>query len=198
MRRREMANNEYVEELLKLPYTHVLRRDDEGDWIASVEELDGCTTHGDTYQEAFGRLLEMQRAWFEDALESGQPIPKPRQEEEAWSGKWLQRVPPSLHRLIARVAKIEGASLNQWVAVVLAREVGHSLAIQEARTEDHWGRFAEPFFGDVDLRISAPPGFGMDWTPRIVGPRWGVVPDDDENLAGHRKEHDRAHRGARR
>ena len=35
-----------------LSYGIALRKDEEGDWVARIEELPGCTAHGGTQAEA--------------------------------------------------------------------------------------------------------------------------------------------------
>jgi len=44
--------------------------------------------------------------------------------EELPSGKWLQRVPRTLHRDLIRLAEREGVSLNQLVTSLLSEAVG--------------------------------------------------------------------------
>ncbi len=61
--------------------------------------------------------------WIEDALESGDPVPEPRDTED-FSGKVVLRMPKSLHRDLARRAKVEGVSLNQIMVTNLARSIG--------------------------------------------------------------------------
>ena len=43
-----------------------------------------------------------------------------------FSGKFITRVPPSLHERIAAAATAAGMSLNQWVQIALEREATHS------------------------------------------------------------------------
>jgi antitoxin HicB len=107
-----------------LPYGIMLRKDEEDDWVARVEELPGCTAHGGTQADALEKLEEVRTAWIEDAIESGDGIPEPKASEELPSGKWLQRVPRSLHKSLTDLAKREGVSLNQFVTTVLAEAVG--------------------------------------------------------------------------
>ena len=107
-----------------LPYTVVVRRDEEGDYVARIDELPGCSTHGENPQDALENLKEVQKAWIEDCLEQGDPIPEPDMEESLPSGKWLQRVPRSLHRELGRLAKREKVSLNQLVTSILSEAVG--------------------------------------------------------------------------
>ena len=56
-------------------------------------------------------------------LEDGVPVPEPRKAEE-YSGKFVVRVPRSLHRQLATVAERDGASLNTYVNTTLAQAVG--------------------------------------------------------------------------
>jgi antitoxin HicB len=115
-----MELNDY----LNLPYTITLRRDDEGDWIARVQELSGCTAHGSTEMEALERLEEAKREWLAAALEDHVSIPLPDAADQLPSGKWVQRVPRSLHQSLARLAKTENTSLNQLVMSILSSYVG--------------------------------------------------------------------------
>src|SRR5581483_2410870 len=131
---------------LALPYTLQLRRDQEGDFVAKVVELDGCVAHGATEAEALERLREMQSLWLQDALEAGSSIPVPQQaDEELPSGKWLQRVPRSLHAQLAKLAVREGVSLNQLVTSLLSEAVGRSAPKPSATA--HIGAEAALFAG---------------------------------------------------
>lgn len=58
--------------------------------------------------------------------------------EEEYSGKFLVRLPKSLHRQLAEEAEREGVSLNQWITAILSRAVGSSQVLQpeEKREED--------------------------------------------------------------
>ena len=60
---------------LDLPYTVIVRRDDDGDFVAKIEELPGCSAHASTPAEAFENLREVQRLWIEDAIEARHPVP---------------------------------------------------------------------------------------------------------------------------
>jgi len=62
------------------------------------------------------------RGWLQVSLEDGDPIPEPRPEEE-YSGKFVVRVPRSLHRQLVEEAERDGVSLNQYVNVALASAV---------------------------------------------------------------------------
>jgi antitoxin HicB len=110
---------------LSLPYTIELQHDLDG-WFVRVKELPGCISQGDTAGEALEMIQEAMTLWLEVALEDGDPIPEPRELDD-YSGKFVVRVPRSLHRDLVDRAAEEGVSLNQFVNVALARATGRSV-----------------------------------------------------------------------
>ncbi len=66
-----------VQRLLTLPYHRVVRGTPTDGYVASVAELSGCLTDGDTPTEALASLDEAMAAWFESHLVHGDPIPGP-------------------------------------------------------------------------------------------------------------------------
>jgi len=117
-----------VEEYLRLPYTIEVFRDDNQDhpgWVARVVELPGCITQGDTFSELGEMLEDVMRSWIQTALADGVEIPEPRPAEN-YSGKFIVRVPKSLHRELAETAEREGVSLNAFVIAALSKAVGQS------------------------------------------------------------------------
>jgi antitoxin HicB len=120
-----------LEDYLKLPYTITLQRDDEGDWIARINELKGCTAHGATQAEALADVEEAEREWIQAALEDGISVPTPEPEERLPSGKWVQRAPRRLHKALTALAKAEATSLTQLVVMILSTYVGASEVDQQ-------------------------------------------------------------------
>jgi antitoxin HicB len=121
-----MASYKTIEEYLNLPYTLEVTRDNDADdpgWVARIIELPGCITQGDTFEELGEMIEDAMRAWIEVSMEDGDPIPEPRPIED-FSGKFVTRVPRSLHRDLVQAAEKEGVSLNAIVNVALARAVG--------------------------------------------------------------------------
>jgi antitoxin HicB len=114
-----------VEYYLSLPYTIELIVEPTGGWFVAVKELPGCMSEGDTPEEAVEMIRDAMRGWIEISLEDGNPIPEPRGLED-YSGKFVVRVPRSLHRELVERAAQEGVSLNQYVNVALAQAVGRS------------------------------------------------------------------------
>ena len=114
-----------VEHYLTQPYRIELMREDAQTWFARVPQLPGCMSEGSTPEEAVAMVQEAMALWIELALEDGALIPVPRLTEE-YSGKFVVRMPKSLHRDLAEAAQREGVSLNQLVVTELARAVGCS------------------------------------------------------------------------
>jgi antitoxin HicB len=129
-----------VDYYMNLPYTIELRRDSEEGWFVCVKELRGCMSQGDTAEEALAMIQDAMSAWLEVALEDGLPVPEPRSDED-YSGKFVVRVPRSLHRELVEMADREGVSLNQYINVVLAHSVGRFVpAGPTAVEEPGWPR----------------------------------------------------------
>lgn len=105
---------------LSLPYTRILKQDDEGQFIATIAELPGCMADGQTEVEALNNLKEIQSAWITAALKADTEIPLPQLDDELPSGKWVQRVPRALHARLVATAKEDDISLNQLVISFLA------------------------------------------------------------------------------
>lgn len=115
-----------IEEYLTLPYTIEVYRDDsdgEVGHVARVVELPGCMTQADNFAELEEMIQDAMRAWIETAIENGQSIPEPQAPDE-YSGKFVVRIPKSLHRQLAERASREGVSLNALVSVALGQYVG--------------------------------------------------------------------------
>ena len=117
---------------ISLPYTRMLKRDTDGDVVASIAELPGCIAHGVSEAEALEFLSEVMSAWIDERLSSNLDIPVPEGEEELPSGKWVQRVSRSLHQELVKLAKAEDVSLNQLVTTILAEAVGRRRAVGAA------------------------------------------------------------------
>jgi predicted RNase H-like HicB family nuclease len=48
---------------------------EEGGYIASVPELPGCVSEGDTFEEALAMIQDALRGWLHVAAKHGDPIP---------------------------------------------------------------------------------------------------------------------------
>jgi antitoxin HicB len=119
-----------IDYYLSLDYPITIHHDPEGGFVGEIEDLPGCMTQAESLDELYEAMEEARRAWIEAAYENGQDIPVPRELDEH-KGKILVRVSRSLHRQLARAAKREGVSLNQYITGILAAGVhGDLLAAQ--------------------------------------------------------------------
>ncbi len=106
-----------------LPYNRLIQEmhDESGHYFyGRILELDGCQSTADTLEELNESLNEAMEGYVEIKLEKGLPIPEPFVEEKT-SGKFLVRIPKSLHRRLAIEAEREGVSLNQYALYKLSR-----------------------------------------------------------------------------
>lgn len=112
-----------VEDYMNLPYNYIVQpiTDESGFYFyARVLELDGCQSTGETFEEAFENLKEAMRGWIETKLENGFDVPLPVGYDD-FSGKFLVRIPKSLHYKLSVEAEQEGVSLNQYALYKLSR-----------------------------------------------------------------------------
>jgi predicted RNase H-like HicB family nuclease len=53
----------------------------DGDYIAEIEELKGCSAFGETPEEALKEIEIAMELWIETAKKHGKPIPKPKSQK---------------------------------------------------------------------------------------------------------------------
>ncbi|MGN8739914.1 type II toxin-antitoxin system HicB family antitoxin [Bilifractor sp. HCP3S3_D3] len=112
-----------IDEYMQLPYTRLIQEenDETGHYFyGKILELDGCQSTGDTLDELNTSLTEAMRGYLETKMEFGLPIPMPMK-KSSFSGKFVIRIPRSLHQRLAVEAKQEGVSLNQLALCKLSR-----------------------------------------------------------------------------
>lgn len=98
-----------------------LSKEEGGGYSVFFPDLPGCWSDGATPEEAVKNGRDALESWLAVAQEFGDEIPKPF---SAVSGRFVQRVPRSLHaQLIAR-AKAEGVSLNTLVVSLVSEGIG--------------------------------------------------------------------------
>lgn len=69
-----------IQDYMNLPYNFVIKQitDESGTYFhATVLELDGCQSTGETFQDAYEGLREAMEGWIETKLENGYPVPMP-------------------------------------------------------------------------------------------------------------------------
>lgn len=106
---------------MDLPYTEIRKKisDESGEYYhARILELPGCETTGDTLEELEKNILEVKELYIESAIEDGEKIPEPV--DENVNGSFLLRLPRSLKKILTLNAESEGVSLNQYILYKLS------------------------------------------------------------------------------
>ena len=119
MRQGDVDAGAYAATVLPLPAS------EGGGYLASAVELPGCVATGETEAEALEELRDAIRSWIKTAREFGDEIPPPASKHR-FSGKFVVRVPASLHRSLALRAGVEGVSLNHLVSSLLSGSITQS------------------------------------------------------------------------
>ena len=111
-----------VKDYMNLPYNiNIQYQEDESGkyYVAKVLELEGCFSDGKTREQALKNLKEAMELWFETKLKNSFDIPLPKTENE-YSGKFVVRIPKTLHKKLSQKAEEEGISLNQYALYKLS------------------------------------------------------------------------------
>jgi predicted RNase H-like HicB family nuclease len=151
-----------VEYYLNLIYPITVHPDPEGGFVAEIEDLPGCMTQSESLDALYKAIDEARQLWIRTTYEEGQPIPLPRDMEQ-YTGKFIVRIPKRLHHNLARTAKHEGVSLNQYVLSLLASGIVRDsvIGIETGlrlwpRTAKIWGSDQEVL--DLDQLVATPRG----------------------------------------
>jgi len=108
----------------KIDYPFTIRRlskSEGGGWLVEFPDLPGCIADGETIEEAVENGSDALRSWLATAKEFKDALPAP---STGSSGKWVQRVPKSMHARLAAKAEKEGVSLNTLVVSLIAEGLG--------------------------------------------------------------------------
>ena len=98
-----------------------LTEEEGGGWLITFPDLPGCMSDGETIAEAIENGRDAFKCWMATIIEDNRPMPKPG---ESQSGKFVQRLPKSLHARLQVRAKREGVSMNALVAAFIAEALG--------------------------------------------------------------------------
>jgi len=95
---------------------------------------DVVTFEGRTPAEAEAAFRDSVDDYLRFCADRGEPPDRP------FSGKFVTRLDPRLHRMISSLAQAEGKSLNAWVAERLAEGLMVPTSIERRRKVDRRGR----------------------------------------------------------
>jgi len=107
---------------IKYPFEmRPLSIDEGGGWLIVYPDLVGCMSDGETPEEAIKNGKDAVECWIQACVEEGREIPLPL---ESSSGKFMTRIPKSLHSKLISRAKQEGVSMNALVSSFIAESLG--------------------------------------------------------------------------
>src|SRR6266446_1054219 len=115
--------NDRVAYYMGLHYPIELLPDPDGGYVAEHPDLPGCIAQGKTANEAVEALKSARRLWVGTRLEDELPVPEPTGVDD-YSGRFVLRLPRTIHADLARHAARESVSLNHYVSTVLAKHLG--------------------------------------------------------------------------
>jgi len=97
--------------------------DEDEAFVARVPALPGCAAHGPTAERATREALVAAHGILDSMRAHGDPLPA-EDVTSGHSGQLRLRLPRSLHERLARLAALDGVSLNQELVAILATGVG--------------------------------------------------------------------------
>lgn len=111
-------------------YTHIVSpipAEDGGGFLVTFPDLPGCMSDGETEQEAVSNARDAFSAWVSARVDAGEAVPAPDYRTEPvpdMSGKFVARVPKTIHAKLAARAREEGVSLNTLVLTLIVEGLG--------------------------------------------------------------------------
>ncbi len=94
---------------------------DDGEHVGLCAEFPSLSWLAPAPEDALAGIRSLVSDSVSDMRTTGEPIPEPFG-DRSYSGKFMVRVPPELHRALALRAAEQGVSMNRLVSARLARE----------------------------------------------------------------------------
>ena len=95
--------------------------DEDGCFVGSAPPLIGQCCHGDDEAKVYAELCQIVEEWIELLETDGSSLPEPLGKVSDFSGKFVLRVEPALHRRLAAKALAAGESLNSYCVKTLVK-----------------------------------------------------------------------------
>ena len=110
-----MAKKKDLDQYLGLNWTYRFEwSDEDGGYVASVAELNGCMSFGETIEEATTMIKDALISYLSCSLEYNDEIPEPIKAVD-FKGNITYRTTGEQHYKIAKRAKILGISINSFI-----------------------------------------------------------------------------------
>ena len=94
---------------------------EDGEYVGLCAEFPSLSWLAPTQEDAFAGIRALVSEVIEDMQGNGETPPEPMA-DRAYSGRFVVRVPPEVHRALAIRAAEEGVSLNRLVSARLAKD----------------------------------------------------------------------------
>lgn len=118
--------NKNLEYYLNLPWSFIIKWSDEDQcYVASIAELEGCMSHGDTLEEATFMIKDALDSYITCCLNHGDPIPEPLRASD-FKGNISYRTTPEKHFKLVKKAQKKGKSLNKFIDEILDEKLKES------------------------------------------------------------------------
>jgi len=102
-------------------YTYrVTWSEEDGEFVGLCAEFPGLSWLAISPDKALQGIRSVVSTCVQDMVENGEDIPKPIATRQ-YSGKFMVRIPPEVHRHLATQAAESGVSLNRIASAKLAR-----------------------------------------------------------------------------
>ncbi|HEX5277716.1 MAG TPA: toxin-antitoxin system HicB family antitoxin [Fluviicoccus sp.] len=98
-----------------------------GGFLITYPDFDMCVSDGETIEEAIANGQHALEATVAALVAAGLPVPQPNSYLGKASGKFVVRVPKTLHARLASRSRREGVSLNTLVVSYLAAGMEHEV-----------------------------------------------------------------------
>ncbi len=109
----------HLGDYLSLGYVYEVIPADEGGSVVRYPDLPGCFAQVENGEDIRQIAADVLTEWLTLAIEDGDDIPIP-QAARQYSGRFVLRVPRSMHASLAIAADREGVSTNTYIVSLLA------------------------------------------------------------------------------
>ncbi len=93
----------------------------DGCFVGSAPPLIGPCCHGDDEAKVYAELCQIVEEWIVNLEADGKALPAATADRRRYSGKFVLRLEPILHRRLALKALAEGESLNSYCVKALTK-----------------------------------------------------------------------------
>lgn len=122
-----------LEDYKKMDYPNRIEKlspEDGGGYYITYPDLLGCSSDGETIEEAIKMGEDARICWIETAYEIGKEIPMPFSHRDNFKGRITVRVPKTMHKELIEEANEEGISLNQYLIYIISKGMKSGIDIK--------------------------------------------------------------------